>query len=229
MKPGWLAGVECRAQRIGYNMATPTDASGVRQMVGMASFYRRWLPSFATMVSPLTDMLRMRDDPTGRIDPKTKKVRRVMIDFKEHWGPKQDKAVTDVKNMMTSYPVLRQFDPTKPCVLLTDGSLIGVGSVLCQEHEGKLAAISYASHRLTEAEANQNRGVGRLVREQMEYDETTGELLDAAPYPGVYEYAAQEQHQFDHPERMRAIFQTAREAMITAITRPQRERHSADP
>ena len=53
----------------------------------------------------------------------------------------------------------------------------------------------------------------------MKYDETTGELLDAAPYPGVYEYAAQEQHQFDHPERMRAIFQTAREAMITAKER----------
>lgn len=135
------------------NMATPTDASGVRQMVGMASFYRRWLPSFATMVSPLTDMLRMRDDPNGRIDPKTKKIRKVMIDFKEHWGDDQDKAVKDVKDMMTSFPVLRQFDPTKPCVLLTDGSLIGVGSVLCQEHDGKLCAVSYASHRLTEAEA----------------------------------------------------------------------------
>ena len=43
-----------------------------------------------------------------------------------------------------------------------------------------------------------------------------GVCLDKAPFPGVYEVAAQEQHQFDHPERMRAIFQTAREALIQA-------------
>ena len=75
----------------------------------------------------------------------------------------------------------------------------------------------------------QNRGVGQLVREQMQYDEDSGELLDAAPYPGIYEYAAQEQHQFDHPERMRAIFQTAREAMITAKMRMNARLNSSVP
>ena len=30
--------------------------------------------------------------------------------------------MVDVNEMMTSYPVLRQFDPSKPCVLLTDDS-----------------------------------------------------------------------------------------------------------
>lgn len=134
-------------------MATPVDTTGVRQLVGMASFYRRWLPSFASTVAPLTDMLRMRDDPTGKIDPKTKKIKKVPLDFAATWGPDQDTAVDTVKNLMTSYPVLRQFDPTKPCTLLTDGSLVGVGSVLCQEHDGKLCAVSYASHRLTSAEA----------------------------------------------------------------------------
>jgi len=39
-------------------------------------------------------------------------------------------------------------------VLLCDASTIGVASVLCQEHEGHLAPVSYHSHRLTAAERN---------------------------------------------------------------------------
>eukprot|EP01043_Picozoa_sp_COSAG02_P086245 COSAG02_NODE_23730_length_710_cov_0.759411_1_plen_221_part_01 len=49
----------------------------------------------------------------------------------------------------------------------------------------------------------QNRGVGGLARAQMSYDDE-GVLLDAAPYPALYEYGMQEQHRFEHPERMRA-------------------------
>ena len=51
-----------------------------------------------------------------------------------------------------------------------------------------------------------NRGVGGLARAQMAYS-PEGELLDVAPYPALYEHGLQERHQFDHPERMRAIFQ----------------------
>ena len=52
----------------------------------------------------------------------------------------------------------------------------------------------------------------------MEYDDD-GTLLDKAPYPGVYEVDHQEAYQLDHPERMRAIHQLAREQMIQAKTR----------
>ena len=64
----------------------------------------------------------------------------------------------------------------------------------------------------------QNRGHGRLVRDTMEYDDD-GVLLHKAPYPGVYEVDHQEIYQFDHPERMRAIHQLAREQMIRAKIR----------
>ena len=64
----------------------------------------------------------------------------------------------------------------------------------------------------------QNRGHGRLVRDTMEYDDD-GVLLDKAPYPGVYEVDHQEIYQFDHPERMRAIHQLAREQMMQAKIR----------
>eukprot|EP01043_Picozoa_sp_COSAG02_P070234 COSAG02_NODE_12355_length_1558_cov_17.662040_4_plen_68_part_00 len=62
----------------------------------MTQFWRRWIPAYSSMVSPLTDMLKKG------------------IDFRASWGAAQDKAVADVKAAMSSYPVLRQFDPTKP-------------------------------------------------------------------------------------------------------------------
>ena len=46
----------------------------------------------------------------------------------------------------------------------------------------------------------------------MVYDQD-GKLLDAAPYPAVYEVAEQESYAMDNPERMRAIHQQARETM----------------
>ena len=49
------------------------------------------------------------------------------------------------------------------------------------------------------------------------YDEDET-LLDKAPYPGICAVDHQEDYQFDHPERMRAIHQLARERMIQAKT-----------
>ena len=136
------------------NLAEPTDHSMVKQLVGMASFYRRWISDFANMVAPLTDMAQRVDDPSGAIDAKTGKIRKVEKDFATYWGDDQRQAVRAVKAAMTSYPVLRQPDPTRPFVGLIDGSLRGTGGVLCQEYDGKLCAVGYCSHKLTSAETN---------------------------------------------------------------------------
>ncbi len=76
----------------------------------------------------------------------------------------------------------------------------------------------------------QNRGTGRLVRDAMVYH-SDGTLADAAPYPALYEYDAQQRYEYDHPERIRAIHQLAHEQMVQAklrmtvaenLTRPAR-------
>ena len=64
----------------------------------------------------------------------------------------------------------------------------------------------------------ENRGTGGLVRATMAYDDQ-GNLADIAPFPALYEYGLQQQHRFDHPERMRAIFQTARDQLEQARRR----------
>ena len=64
----------------------------------------------------------------------------------------------------------------------------------------------------------QNRGAGRLVRDTMVYS-ADGTLEDAAPYPSIYEYRAQQRYEYDHPERIRAIHQLAHEQMLQAKVR----------
>ena len=119
-----------------HQMATPTDTTSVRQLVGMGQFYRRWIPAFSSITSPLTDMLKKG------------------IDFAATWGEPQEEAVMTLKAKMTEYPTLRQFDPTKPCIALVDASKTGLGGCLSQQHDGELYPVSYSSHRLTAAEQN---------------------------------------------------------------------------
>ena len=116
-------------------LAKPVDAGGVRQLLGMCQFYRRWIVDFANITVPLTDMLK-KD-----------------VVWARDWGTTQDEAVSALKTAMSSYPVLRQHYPDKPNILLCDASTTGIGGMLGQVHDGHLMPVSYASHRLTSAES----------------------------------------------------------------------------
>ena len=64
------------------------------------------------------------------------------------WGPEQDKAVTKVKEALSSAPVLKFFDKQLPTILQCEASTYGLGAVLLQEGQ----PIAFASRRLTKAE-----------------------------------------------------------------------------
>jgi hypothetical protein len=63
-----------------------------------------------------------------------------------------------------------------------------------------------------------NRTDDGLARNAMVHD-AAGVLLDAAPYPAVHERFAQMRYVYDHPARMTAIHQVAREQMVQAKLR----------
>lgn len=105
----------------------PTNATEVRQLVGAAQFFRRWIPGFSSMVAPLTDMLKKG------------------VDFKTEFGDDQRKAVQDIKRALTASECLAMYDPNKPCIILVDASTIGIGGCLAQQHEGHLRPVSYTS------------------------------------------------------------------------------------
>ena len=69
------------------DMASPADILGVRQFLGCCSFYRNFIPGFAEICSPLTDLLKKVPDPNGSVDPQTGKIRKVHVSVPEQWTP----------------------------------------------------------------------------------------------------------------------------------------------
>ncbi|CAB0006704.1 unnamed protein product [Nesidiocoris tenuis] len=116
------------------NYPVPTSVKHVRAFVGLCSYYRRFVKSFASIAHPLTHL--------------TKK------DVHFQWGPEQQLAFETLKERLTSPPILAYPDFTSSFILATDASGCGVGAVLSQLHDGKEHPVAYASRALNKAEMN---------------------------------------------------------------------------
>ena len=121
---------------------TPTTVREVRAFLGLAGYYRRFVPSFAAVARPLNNLL------TG-----------VPNDVKSHqcrveWSPDCQQAFLELKSALTQAPILAYADYNLPFVLYTDASLRGLGAVLAQVQDGRERVIAYASRSLHPAEQN---------------------------------------------------------------------------
>ena len=110
---------------------TPTDVSSVRRFLGLASYYRRFVPKFSKIAAPLHALLKKENV------------------FK--WTPECTTAFNLLKDALTSPPVLvyPKFGPDCEFILETDASYVGLGAVLSQRQaDGKAHPIAYASRSL---------------------------------------------------------------------------------
>ena len=112
------------------NWPTPTDRESLRQFLGFASYYRKFIRNFADIAAPLHAL-------TEKSKP-------------WHWTERCDKAFVALKVKLASPPILSfpQFDRT--FVVDADASQEGVGAVLSHLDDGRV--IAYASRVLTKAE-----------------------------------------------------------------------------
>ena len=69
------------------------------------------------------------------------------------WSKAQERAYSLLKEYLLQEPVLKLPDLSKPFVLRTDASGVGVAAVLLQENDGKLYPVGYASKKLNLTEA----------------------------------------------------------------------------
>ena len=117
---------------------TPTTKKQVRSLLGLLSFYRRYVPNFASLSAPLSDLTK--DGP--------RKARSI------DWTPACARALQRIQEVLSSGPVLMLPRLDEQFVLRTDASSVGVGAVLLQENEGVLHPIVFASRKLLDREKN---------------------------------------------------------------------------
>ena len=112
----------------------PRNVSEVRQFVGLASYYRRFVKDFATVAKPLHEL--------------TKKYARF------NWTDECQEAFEQLKSRLTSAPVLGYPLDSGQLLLDTDASDWGIGAVLSQVQEGEERVLAYGSRRMSATEQN---------------------------------------------------------------------------
>jgi len=101
------------------NAPIPRNKKGVRSLVGCINWLRKDLPKAAKLLKPLTDLT-------------AKKASDIV-----KWGPAQESSMNDIKQILTSSPVLSIYDPQKEHVVQTDASFEYIGGTLLQlENDG---------------------------------------------------------------------------------------------
>ena len=126
-------------------MPVPTTYTQIRQFLGMAGYYRRFIKGYSKLIHDLNDYLK--GEGAG------KKKEEVTL------SPEAVKAFEDMKQRLCTAPVLLLPDFEKPFILETDASGLGLGAVLSQKGEdGKMHPVAYASRVLKPAERNYHSG-----------------------------------------------------------------------
>ena len=118
------------------NWPQPQKVKDIRSFLGLASYYRKYIRSFASIAAPLNAL--------------TKK------NVKFVWDDKCELAFKELKDKLSHDPIVLAY-PNKEgtFVLDTDASLYGVGGVLSQiQEDGQEKVISYASKTLSKTQQN---------------------------------------------------------------------------
>jgi hypothetical protein len=91
----------------------PTTVSEVRNFLGLAGYYRRFILNFSKIAKPIAELLKKGN--------------------KYVWSKACDEAFKHLKKLLTTSLVLTQPDTTKPFNVYCDASGAGLGGVLMQE------------------------------------------------------------------------------------------------
>ncbi|KAI3814049.1 hypothetical protein L1987_18791 [Smallanthus sonchifolius] len=112
------------------NWAAPTTPTEVRQFLGLAGYYRRFIQGFSKIAQPLTAL--------------TQKGKAY------NWGDNQESAFQHLKQKLCSAPILALPEGTEDFVVYCDASIQGLGCALMQREK----VIAYASRQLKVHERN---------------------------------------------------------------------------
>ena len=112
---------------------SPQNTTQLRSFLGMITYYSKFLPNLSTQLAPIYSLLQK--------------------NTRWKWGPKQQKAFEEAKELLVSAKVLAHYDPNKDLYLACDASPYGIGAVLSHRMDnGDERPIAFASRSLSQAE-----------------------------------------------------------------------------
>ncbi|PIK42011.1 putative retrovirus-related Pol polyprotein from transposon [Apostichopus japonicus] len=109
----------------------PTTKKQVRSFLGLAGYYRKFIPNFAAVTAPLTDC-------TKKGEPNV--------------GAKNQDSISYVERTVVKITNFQLPDLNKEFTLKTDASDTGVGAILLQDIAGEMFPVTYASKKLNKCQ-----------------------------------------------------------------------------
>ena len=113
----------------------PKTLKELQAFLGLANYFRRFIPGYGTMSAPLTSLT---------------SAAHASFNWDTDWDDTHESAFQAVKSALSDPAVLQMPDFTKPFEVRTDASCVGTGGVLMQD--GK--PVAYCSQKLSPAEKN---------------------------------------------------------------------------
>jgi len=111
----------------------PRTVKHVRQFLGLTGYYRKFIPNYSGIATPLTDLTK--------------------DSVKFHWTDLEQAAFDQLKEKLTVADVLAYPDQTKQYIISTDASGFAIAGVLSQDQEdGTRRPIAYMSRKMSDAE-----------------------------------------------------------------------------
>jgi len=131
------AGISTQAPKVEAIVArpVPTNVKEVKAWLGIGNYYRRFIPHFAELAIPLTNLLKK--------------------NAKFVWTAQCQQALEKLKEAFVKAPILQFFDPSLPPHLFVDASDQAIGASLVQQSaNGHFFPVAFYSKRLNAAQMN---------------------------------------------------------------------------
>ncbi|RVW11725.1 Retrovirus-related Pol polyprotein from transposon opus [Vitis vinifera] len=121
----------------------PTNVKGIRQFLGHAGFYRRFIKDFSKIAKPLCELL--------------------VKDAKFEWDDKCQRSFELLKQFLTSAPIVRAPNWELPFEVMCDSSDYAIGAILGQIEDGS-SIVVFTDHSALKYLLTKQDAKARLIR-----------------------------------------------------------------
>lgn len=127
---------------------TLSTITEIRSFLGFTGTFRKFIQNYALIAQPLQALLKKDKFETHSVNQKQDRIKNKQVTLSEE----QQNAFLTLKKLVTTAPVLSNFQQNAETIVETDSSYQGMGACLFQIQNGEKKVIEYASRCLKDTE-----------------------------------------------------------------------------